>query len=181
MARGYHDSTTPEDVRGAWRTPRPIYQAMDAEFRFIADVAASAHNALHPVFLTEEDDALYGWHHLGPGMVWCNPPYDDILVWVEVAADCCARGAGCVMLVPCDPSVGWWTAALSSVSEIRIITGGRIAFLHPVLDEKVTGGKSGSAFLIWQPDTFPDEVATKYIDRDTLIKKGEQYGRVFVG
>lgn len=177
MARGYHDSNTPEEVKGTWRTPRPVYLAMDEEFHFIADVAASAHNALHPVYITEEMDALDGWHHLGPGIVWCNPPYDDLLIWVEIAADCCARGTGCVMLVPADISTEWWRVALDSVSEVRMITRGRLSFLHPVRDEPAGGGKSGSAFLIWDPNNFPNEVVTRYVDRDILIKKGEQHGQ----
>lgn len=55
---GYHDSHTPIDIRDLWQTPPEIFAALNREFRFVADVAASKFNHLLPNYLTEQDDAL---------------------------------------------------------------------------------------------------------------------------
>lgn len=172
MAGGFSNSKTPKHLRGKWRTPLALFASQDREFRFTADVAAEPHTALCPVFLTKEQDALARfWDDFG-GTVWCNPPYDDIMPWVHVAAHCNDRGTGCVMLVPASTSVDWWLEALQSVTEVKFITGGRIKFLHPETGKPQNGNMGGSAFLIWRPDDFPKQARVTWHDRDTLFQNG---------
>lgn len=58
IVNDYGGSTTPPEHRDSWQTPPEIFAALDRDFRFVADVAASAQNHLLPVYFTEKDDAL---------------------------------------------------------------------------------------------------------------------------
>lgn len=175
MGAGFSNSKTPQHLRGKWRTPVTLYASQDKEFQFTGDVAAEPHTALHPRYITKEENALVRfWDDFG-GVVWCNPPYDDIMPWVQVAAHCCDRGTGCVMLVPASTSVDWWAEALATVSEVRFIIGGRVKFLDPQTGKARNGNMGGSAFLIWRPGDFPKEARVTWHDRDTLYATGEKY------
>ena len=64
----------PSDQTECYETPRKVFDPLNAEFCFDLDAAASEENALCPVYLTEEDDALAmkEW----PGTrCFLNPPY----------------------------------------------------------------------------------------------------------
>lgn len=152
----YGGSNTPVEQRDCWRTPPEIFAALNAEFNFQLDAAASEHNTLCPFFITEQQNALTtDWSAAmayGGGYVWLNPPYSDIGPFVRKAADeKTFAGLGCVMLVPSDPSVGWFKEAEETASEIRLITGGRLAFVNPITGKPVGGNSKGSCLLIWHP------------------------------
>lgn len=90
------------------RTPRSLFDPLNAEFKFTLDVAASAENALCESFYTIEDDGLeQPWH----GSVWCNPPYSDCGAWVRKAHLEWVRPSvrSIVMLLPANRTEqGWW-------------------------------------------------------------------------
>ena len=68
----------------------------------------------------------------------------------KAAEQCIQQRQTVVMLVPEDMSVGWFSKALESVDEVRIITDGRINFIEPSTGlEK--GNSKGSMLLIWRP------------------------------
>lgn len=177
LANDYGGSTTPPEHRDSWRTPPEIFAAVNAEFRFVGDVAASDVNALHHHYLTERDNALtINWReHFGEGFVWCNPPYSDPMPWVNKATEECANGIGTVMLVPADASVGWFKAARQSCTEIRFVIGGRLAFINAATGKPVSGNNKGSILITWNPHN-PGAGHTSYVERDTLM----QIGRVFL-
>ena len=142
----------------SWATPLEIYNTLDKEFNFCADMAASDVNHKHPIYWTEKDtpnslqmdwaDALSQMDIISP-FVWCNPPYSNIKPWVEKAITAQANGVGTVMLVMADPSVMWIERARKYASEIRFVCCGRIAFLE---NGKAKGGNNkGSVFLIFAP------------------------------
>lgn len=55
-------SNTPAEATGCWQTPLWLLDALDLEFGFWLDEAASERNALCAKYLTEEDNALeYDW------------------------------------------------------------------------------------------------------------------------
>lgn len=58
MISDYGGSSTPADIRDLWQTPPEIFAALHREFRFVADVAASAQNQLLPVYFAGQDNAL---------------------------------------------------------------------------------------------------------------------------
>ena len=41
-----------------WRTPKQVFNALDAEFEFCADMASDDDNNLHEVYFTQESDSL---------------------------------------------------------------------------------------------------------------------------
>ena len=55
-------SKTPKNERDYWQTPIEIFNALDREFGFWLDAAASESNALCAHYLTELDDSLNGRH-----------------------------------------------------------------------------------------------------------------------
>lgn len=172
----YGGSTTPPEHRDSWRTPPELFAGINAEFRFSGDVAASAANALHQRYLTEQQDALQiDWlQHFGTGFVWCNPPYSNITPWVEKASQECANGIGTVMLVPADTSVGWFNMARQACTEVRFITGGRLSFIRADTGKPVSGNNKGSMLIIWNPYR-PAAGHTGYVDRDTLMQTGRTF------
>lgn len=172
----YTGSNTPPEHRDSWRTPPEIFAALNAEFIFQLDAAATEQNRLCRLFISEQENTLVtswpaamGYTY---GYVWLNPPYSDITPFVKKAADEKKWGSvGCVMLVPADTSVGWFKEALQTASEVRFITAGRLAFINPVTGKPVSGNNKGSMLIIWHP--YPRthcHFAT--VDRDELMTFG---------
>lgn len=172
----YTGSNTPADQRDLWRTPPALFAALDAEFCFQLDAAAAPHNALCRKFITEEQNTLqtpWADHLTMPGYCWLNPPYSDITPFVKKAAAESTNQIGTVMLVPADPSVGWFKEAIGTASEVRFVTPGRIGFINPSTGKPVSGNPKGSVLIIWRP--YPRthcEFTT--IDRDELMSFGNK-------
>ena len=57
-----------------WRTPKGVFAALNDEFDFVLDAAASDKNAKCSEYYTEKDNALIQPWNKG-GAVFCNPPY----------------------------------------------------------------------------------------------------------
>ena len=74
-----------------WTTPRDLYDALDAEFGFTLDAAATTKNTCSPTCLTRAENALLSrWglvpsHRAGPPVIWLNPPYSKAAVYPESA------------------------------------------------------------------------------------------------
>ncbi len=65
-------SNTPAHDKDCWQTPLWLFDALDIEFGFWLDSAASDKNALCAHWLTEADDALNSeW--ISYGAIWNNP------------------------------------------------------------------------------------------------------------
>lgn len=160
--------------RDAWRTPPEVFAALDAEFNFQLDVAASAENALCELFIDEYTDSLQTrWYsYIARGeFSWCNPPYSDVGPWVRKVAKEAKQGIGCVMLVMADTSVGWYREAIKTAQEVRFITGGRLSFINPETGLPVNGNNKGSMLLIWHP-FGRGALQVSHVDRDELLAKG---------
>jgi len=71
-------------------------------------------------------------------------------------------------LVPATLDAQW--LPVNDISEIRIITGGRLSFYHPITNKKVSGNTKGSMFVIFRPSKMP--CAIKLVDRDELLALG---------
>jgi len=167
-------TSTPAEHRDLWATPPAIFEAMNAEFCFQLDAAASANNKLCEKFISAEQDTLVTpWSEFvaAGGYAWMNPPYSDIGPFVRKAAAESENLIGTVMLLPADTSVGWFREAIETASEVRFITAGRLAFINPRTGKPVSGNNKGSMFIIWRP--YPRtrcHFAT--VERDELIKSG---------
>ena len=162
--------------RDAYQTPPAVFAALNAEFNFKVDVAASRHNALCDIHISDEENALTrDWTPDNSGWagcyVWCNPPYSDIGPWVKKAAEQAAKGIGTVMLVMMDQSVGWFKDAFQTCQEVRLIIGGRLSFIEPTTGKPAAGNNKGSMFLIWHPFGRLAPVFS-CIEREELLNSG---------
>ena len=156
-----------------WATPQAIYKALDIEFDFCADMAASDDNHKHVNYWKESENSLsFPWsNHIEPGeYVWVNPPYSDIGPWVDQAIEAQADGVGSVMLVMADPSVKWFAKAAQHATEIRFVTNGRIAFLENGIPK--SGNNKGSVFFIFAPKLI-GQARTTYVTRQELLALGQ--------
>jgi len=163
-------STTPLDIRDLWQTPPQIYQQLNAEFSFSVDLASSAVNRLHENYITAEMNTLkIDWSGMfGCAWGWLNPPYSDIGPFIEKAIEQQEKGFGTVMLLPADTSVGWFSLALTSVSEVRLITGGRLSFIRADTGKPVNGNNKGSMLLVFNPNEIGGRKFST-VDRDVLM------------
>ncbi|WP_313707938.1 phage N-6-adenine-methyltransferase [Atlantibacter hermannii] len=171
----YGGSKTPESLRDTWRTPPEIFEALNAEFIFQMDAAASEQNRLCRLFISEEENTLTtAWSQAmgyAEGYVWMNPPYSDIGPFVDKAAhENKWSRIGCVMLLPADTSVGWFIQAIETASEVRFITGGRLSFID-ANGKAVSGNPKGSMLIIWHP--WPrTHCLFSTVKRDELMRFG---------
>lgn len=88
-----------DDVDDRW-TPQSLFDELNAVHGFTVDVAASAANAKCTRFHTRDDDGIaQSW---ADEVVWCNPPYSNLLPWVVKArAETTSGTCRCVvMLIP---------------------------------------------------------------------------------
>jgi phage N-6-adenine-methyltransferase len=89
-----------------WGTPQAFFDALDEEFQFSLDAAASASNHKCECYYTKEEDGLIQrWS----GRIFCNPPYGNMTAAFMRKAT--AERDNCeviVMLVPARTSTQWW-------------------------------------------------------------------------
>ncbi len=106
-----------------WTTPPDFFAALDAEFGFTLDAAASHGNALCPDYYCGEWDRN-GLTEPWTGVVWCNPPYgNEIGQWVERGYRQAQLGATVVMLIPARTDTRYWHEYVMKASEIRFVRG----------------------------------------------------------
>lgn len=156
----------------SWRTPPEVFNTLNKEFRFVADMACSEANKLCKLGFYEEDDSLsLDWreeiNHAYPlkvsnDYVWLNCPYSNPMPWVKKSLEAQSNGLGVVMLLNDDTSVGWFAEALKGVSEIRHIvadeepgskrgySSGRIGFLDGNGDPQ-SGNNKPQFILVFNP------------------------------
>lgn len=173
-------SNTPAEIKDLWRTPPEIFHALNAEFNFVLDAAASIDNSLCGHFITEQQDTLKTpWNEVMPnipGYVWLNPPYSKPMPFVQKAAQENAdHWTGCVMLLNADCSVGWFLEAIKTAHEVRFITGGRLAFLSASTGNPASGNNKGQMFVIWHPYPRAGECRMTTVDRDVLMQYGKRF------
>lgn len=176
---------TPGDL---WRTPPEVFNTLNREFRFVADMACSNENKLCDLGFTEQDDSLsLNWKDeidksyplkSNHDYVWLNCPYSNPMPWVKKALESQVNGLGVVMLLNADCSVGWLAEALKGVSEIRHIiadatpsgkreySSGRLAFLDG--DGLPSSGNNKPQFvLVFNPFKIGNQVTT-YVTKSSF-------------
>jgi phage N-6-adenine-methyltransferase len=181
--RAVHSSRSPE-----WGTPPVLFSALNREFAFCLDVAASRSNRKCNCWLGPEqksaglrDGLRADWLAICLQEVdalptaFMNPPYARDLgmllePWIKKAHAEAARGLIVVGLIPHRPDTRWWHAYVMQAAEIRQIPH-RVKFWK--------GGKESdsaafpSAVVIWRPNpgylgpVSPRLVSWSYRDRKT--------------
>lgn len=92
-----------------YATPPDFMAAVVRRFGTISfDLAASEHNAKHANFFTKRDDSLrQEWHKI-PGLLWLNPPFDNIEPWAKKCPAECDIGAKILFLTPASIGANWF-------------------------------------------------------------------------
>ena len=111
------------DNPGDWATPDWLFNALDAEFHFTLDAAASPHNAKCMRFLTEKEDGLaQDWRR---ETVWVNPPWsaEAVADWVRKAYEASRKGATVVMLIPYWKGYEWFDRYCVALGQLRHVMG----------------------------------------------------------
>lgn len=93
-----------------WATPAATYDALNAEFQFADDACPLGGDA---------NGLMREWG----SPCFCNPPYSDILPWMDKAANEAAHGKTVVLLVPSRTDTRWWHDYAMKATEIRFIRG----------------------------------------------------------
>lgn len=168
------------DAKNSWSTDPLVFNAINKEFNFSLDAACSVKNTKVPnCFLTKQNDSLTSdWKktmqlHQMPNLnVWVNPPYGRGMIdkFMQKAIEEKQKGVTTVLLVPSTLDAQW--LPIDQISEIRVITGGRLSFYHPITNKKIDGNTKGSMFVIFTPSKMPCVV--KLIDRNELLKLGAE-------
>lgn len=94
-----------------WETPQRFFDALDAEFDFEVDAAASEQNHKCSVWYGERIDALAlkTWASV-PCSVWLNPPYSRASEFLAKAAEQARLGLTVVCLLPSRTDTAYWHA-----------------------------------------------------------------------
>jgi phage N-6-adenine-methyltransferase len=105
-----NNSTTPDDEKDLAQTPPELVKWIEDNITgrpFDLDVCCIAATAKAPIYysLIEQgiDSLKIPWLSLN----WCNPPYSDIMPWVDKAISEAEKGNTTVMLIPDKPEVGY--------------------------------------------------------------------------
>ena len=121
IASSVHFSSATDE----WPTPSYLFKALDAEFGFTLDPAATHSNAKCAVHYTIKEDGLaQDW---AGHTVFLNPPYGrQIGNWLKKAYESSLQGCLVAILVPSRTDTAWWHR-YACQGEIRFLKG-RIRF-----------------------------------------------------
>jgi len=124
---GINESALMSSERQDWETPQDLFDALNEEFKFTLDAAASKENAKVTNYYDERLDGLsLPW----PGNVWLNPPYGRaIKYWIEKAYEESRTNARTVVvLMPARTDTAYFHDYVMKAWEIRFIRG-RLKFV----------------------------------------------------
>lgn len=131
-----------------WTTPPALFAALDAEFSFDVDLAASPANALCARYYTAEDSALTApaWRQPDVTVGFCNPPYSRGLQRQFIARAAAERAAGftTVLLLPARTDTRAFHEHLYDARHWRARAGVELRFLPGRL--RFGGAAQGAPF-----------------------------------
>jgi phage N-6-adenine-methyltransferase len=126
-------------LRGDWKTPRALYQALDAEFRFDFDPCPA-----NPKTNGLESD----WGNIN----FVNPPYGkEIIRWIHKGYQESLKGKTVVFLLPSRTDTRWWHSYIMKADEIRFIRG-RLKF-----DDQKNPAPFPSAIVVFRSKIWKTE------------------------
>lgn len=112
-----------------WATPQALFDALDAEFHFDLDAAASHDNHKTRAYFVRKGCArpdAFDVRWIDHGRrIFCNPPYGrNIGQWFAKAREAQADGALVVMLAHARTDTRWWHEHVQGIaSEVRFVKG----------------------------------------------------------
>lgn len=150
-----------------WATPREVFYALDAEFAFNVDAAATAENALCGTFfgpgsVYPDALALVDWGRpYRPATAWLNPPYSRCREFIAKAAEQAVNGNTVVCLIPSRTDTAYWHAHIWDGERHQPRPGVEVRFVKGRL-KFGTGRNSApfpSAVVIFRPLSCAGEAA----------------------
>ena len=144
--------------RDAWQTPEYFFNWLNKRFDFDIDGCANDSNALCANWVGKgsslgsdflETKTPYPYRNL---RFYVNPPYSDVTPFLKAAKELKDKGHLVVMLLNNDKSTQWYQQHVHNVAnEVIDITGGRIAFIHPVTKQEIKGNSKGQMVVVFDP------------------------------
>lgn len=146
----------------AYATPPNLIRACEAKFqrRIVWDLAAGEHNAKADKWYDAEMNSLVQpWHQISApgGLLWLNPPFDEIGPWAEKCAAESIQGcAPILMLTPASIGTNWFRDFVFRQAMVFALNG-RIQFVgasDPYPKDLMLSvyGLGASGFSIWTPE-----------------------------
>jgi hypothetical protein len=119
-------------IRGDWKTPKVLYQTLDAEFGFDYDPCPTK---------PKVDGLETDWGKVN----YVNPPYGkEIYKWIKKGYEEYLKGKIVVFLIPSRTDTKWWHEYIMKANEIRFIKG-RLKF-----DDQTNSAPFPSAIVIYK-------------------------------
>lgn len=198
MASHQQNSKTKKEYRDQTSTVPWLFAALDSEFNFSIDLAATDISAKCNVYFTPETDSLkQSWKNSVPvgktATGWLNPPYSDIHPWIEKAEQEQQQGFTTCFLVFSDSSSKWWPQGRPCI--IREITGyyyeheyktgkrkgttgkrwasGRIEFVNAETGETMKDPLNKPCCLIIFPALYKGPTLRESITKIALMERGK--------
>jgi len=159
-------TNTPESEKDLWQTPASIFRALDKEFNFKLDVCADEENTLCDHFFTAENSAL---NNKWLDSFFINPPYSQTQEFLhEASRQSKLRNLTGVALVNANTDAKWFSDAVKTASEVRLISG-RVSFVKPD-GKKASGNPKGQCLIIWR-GICKTPCVISVVDRDDMINE----------
>lgn len=118
-------------LRMDWKTPKAVYQTLDAEFGF-------THDPCPPKYTVNGLEGDWG------GCNFVNPPYgSELPKWIKKGYEEWKKGKTVVFLVPSRTDTRWWHDYCMQATEIRFIKG-RLKF-----DDQKNSAPFPSAIIVF--------------------------------
>ena len=153
-----------------WATPGDLYDALDAEFEFVLDAAATQHTSVvgfpyfgpdHPYGDGEMGgpDALVGdWYRVAAGgTVFLNPPYSRCREFIAKAAEEAKKGCTVVCLIPSRTDTRMWHQYVWDAEQHKPRPGVEVRFIKGRLKfgNSENSAPFPSAIVIFRPGEKP--------------------------
>ena len=163
--------------RDTWQTPKYFFYWLNKRFDFDIDGCADESNALCLNWVGKgsplgsdflETKTPYPYRNL---RFYVNPPYSDVTPFLKAAKELKDKGHLVVMLLNNDKSTQWYQQCIHGVAnEVIDITGGRIAFIHPVTKQEIKGNSKGQMVVVFDPTM--DDFVQRSVSLDFVKKVG---------
>jgi phage N-6-adenine-methyltransferase len=160
-SRGHNRDASARKRR--WRTPRPLFTALDAIYGFGLDAAAEHGAQLCAAYIPPAMDTLRTpWVSIcernadGERVAFFNPPWgprgDDFPgtgAFTARAIEQARTLEGVVLLLPTAPDTRWWRALFAEAVTVRLLP--RVAFIDPDTGTPAEAppGAGCTVFTLW--------------------------------
>lgn len=107
-----------------YATPDDFMRAVESKFGNVNfDLAASASNSKAPAdnFFSKQNDSLSKNWHLLNGLLWLNPPFDNIAPWAKKCWEESLLGANILFLTPASIGSNWFADYVHGRAMVRAL------------------------------------------------------------